>query len=451
MQIAMDNKKHFVLCIFVAVTVILCFNFSPVTRPITQLFPPDGLKNVLHNEHNYGQTLQNSTSKFSLDVIHYHPNIVIDNGPNKTVHHIISAYFDSRKLPNRPAIIMFGYVQKRLKGNLYCVLVYEDSITKCTNLTHGYLHRPNTLSELYLCRMSSKDKIPAHVVLTEEDNCEISKQSKRIPVWSTDTPEMHYDIGVCVESPLFTGSGVTNQTLFDRMVEFMAMVKVLGAKIVTVYNLNMKKELAMKILKLYPEFIDMVQWEKITVNLHYYGQNVLLMDCLYRNMNRVKYLAFVDLDEIIFPLLNYSWMDMLKILEQEGKYASYTFQNMFIAEVRAKSSIMVRSQTCPYLKLPKYFVRLQRLPWHRYPPRRMKVIVKPQFLSAMCVHEVCDKVMDGYISSLYVRNTTGVMFHYRTPMLQGLGSHRGVRDRTALKYKYQVMQEMKRVCSLIDT
>ena len=444
----MDNKKFFVLCILVAVAVILFFNFSPVVRPNTQLFSPDAIKN---NEHNFGQTLQNSTpTAFSFDVIHYHPNVVIDNGPNRTLHHIISAYYDSRKLLNRPAIIMFGYVQKRLKeGNLYCTLVYEDSSTKCINLTHGYLHEPNLLSELYYCKMSSKDKIPTHVVLTEKDNCEIFDQSKRIPVWNTEAAKMHYDIGVCVESPLFTTSSVTHQALFDRMVEFMAMVKVLGAQIVTAYNWNMKKELAMKILKLYPEFIDMVQWGKITVNLHYYGQNVMLRDCLYRNMNRVKYLAFIDLDEIIFPLSNYSWMDMLKSLEKEGKYASFTFQNMFISKVQAKQSTTVGSQTCPYMKLPKYFVRWQRLPWPRYPLARMKVIVKPQLLSAMCVHRLCHEVIHGYKSSLYVKNTTGVMFHYRIPMLQGLGKR--VEDRTALKYKDQVMQEMKRVCSLFDT
>ena len=443
----MDNKKFFVLCILVVVTIIICLNFSPIVKP---LFPLVGIKNISHNEHNFGQTLQNSISTtFSFDVIHYLPNIVIDNGPNKTVHHIISAYFDSRKLPNRPAIIMFGYVQKRLrKGNLHCALVYEDNSTKCTNLTHHYLHEPKVLSELYLCKMSVTDKIPTHVVLTEEDNCEISNESEQIPVWNTETPEMHYDIGVCVESPLFTSSSVTNQKLFDRMVEFMAMVKVLGAQIVTVYNWNLKKELVMKILKLYPEFIDMVHWEKITVNLHYYGQNVMLWDCLYRNMNRVKYLAFIDLDEIIFPLSNYSWMDMLKTLEKEGKYAGFRFQNMFMAEVRVKPSTMAK-QTCPYLKLPKFFVRWQRLPWHRYPPERTKVIVKPELVSAVCVHNVCHEVMDGYKYPLYVNNTIGVMFHYRIPMLQGLG--KGVEDRTALKYKDQVMQEMKRVCSLIHT
>ena len=78
----------------------------------------------------------------------------------------------------------------------------------------------------------------------------------------------------------------------------------------------------------------------------------------------------------------------------------------------------------------------------------MKVIVKPDLLSAICVHEACHTIVSEYKKTLWVPKSTGTMFHYRVPEFPGLG--KGVEDRTALKYKNKVMQEMKRVCALID-
>ncbi len=42
-------------------------------------------------------------------------------------------------------------------------------------------------------------------------------------------------------------------------------------------------------------------------------------------MKHVKYVAMIDKDEMILPVSNNSWPEMLKTLEKEGKYASYTF------------------------------------------------------------------------------------------------------------------------------
>ena len=408
-------------------------------------------------DHKIWPTVQNSPATFanpalSLDVIHHLPNVVIDTGPGGMVHHIISAYYDSRKLSKRPAVIMIGYVEKRLEGNLYCTFVYEDNSTKCLGTADHFPFKAreaeNALSELYFCRMTAKDKIPTHVILTENKNCQTSNQTKRIPVWNTERIEKPYDIGVCVESPLFTSQGVNHQKVFDRMVEFMAMVKVLGAQIVTAYNWDIKQELIIKILKVYPKFIDMVQWGKISIKLHYYAQNEMMFDCLYRNMNRVKYLAFIDLDEFLFPVSSYSWMDMLKILEQKGKYAGYMFLNNFMAITPTTSPT---NQSCPYLT-PKYFVRLKRHNWPEYRKyRRTKLIVKPYLLSSMWVHSIWGETISGYNETFLVPNSTGMMFHYRVPLPKSLIFDKGVEDRTALKYKDEVMQEIKRVCSLIDT
>ena len=366
------------------------------------------------------------------------------------VHHIISAYYDSRDLPNRPAVVMFGYVEGWPEVDIYCTLLYEDNSTKCVGKVLKIpLNTSDTKSRTYICRMSSNETIPTHVILNR-GKCGSSEESQRIPVYNRDKITGKENIGVCIEGPLFTSERITHEDIFEMLVEFLAMVKVLGVNIVTVYNMNTKQELLLQIQKLYPEFVDAVQWKKLTGVLRYHGQDILLQDCLYRNMNKVKYLAFIDLDEMIFPTSYNTWMDMLDHLENEGKYASYTFPNNFFP-ITAKAATIVGNDSCQYLKSPKYFVRLNRLPWpESRHAQRMKVIVKPDILSAMCVHLICGETVRGYHTTYWVPQTVGLMAHYRVKMEKCMIYGEEVEDTIALKYKDMVMQEMKRVCSLLD-
>ena len=392
---------------------------------------------------------QPDNPQFSLDVIHNLSNVVINRGPGRTVHHIYSAYYDSRKMSNRPAIVMFGYVYKRTRDKIRCKFIYEDNSTKCMeNLVHTPLIASNVRPESYFCKMSSGDRVPTHVVLSESGTCKGSNWSSPIPVWNRERP-VKEGIGVCVHGVLFNSAELTSEDIFDLVVEFVAMVKVLGVQIVTIYNLNTKHGLLEKIIELYPGFVDMVQWKNLTGILHYHGQRVLINDCLYRNMKRVKYLAFIDLDEMIFPVSTNNWSDMLQILEKKGKYASFTFSNNLFAEVPANASVSVTSHSCPY---PKYFARIRRLPWPDFKQKtKMKMIVKPEAVSALCIHDICKPTVSGYSSTFRVPPSVGLMDHYRVPIPRWYIYGKGVEDRTALKYKDHMMQEMSRVCSLIDT
>lgn len=367
------------------------------------------------------------------------------------VHRIISAYYDSRELPNRPAVIMFGYVEGWPEVDIYCTLLYENNRTKCVGkLLQTPLNTSDTKSRTYICRMSSNETIPTHVIL-DRGKCGGSEKSRRIPVCNRDKITVKENIGVCIEGPLFTSEGITHEDIFEMLVEFLAMVKVLGVNIVTVYNMNTKQELLLQIQKLYPDFVDVVQWEELTGVLRYHGQDILLQDCLYRNMNRVKYLAFIDLDEMIFPAAYNTWMDMLDNLENEGKYTSYTFSNNFFP-ITAKAATIVDNDSCQYLKSPKYFARLKRLPWPESKrTERMKVIVKPDLLSAMCVHLICAETVRGYNMTYWVPQSVGLMAHYRVQIEENMIFGEGVEDTVAMKFKDMVMQEMQRVCSLFDT
>ena len=379
-----------------------------------------------------------------IAIIHNLTDVVVES---KAFHHIISAYYDSRELPNRPSIVLFGYIEWKEADSIFCTVVHEDNTTKCLGeVIQTHLHFHDKKSMMYICRMNSTDKIPIHVLLCERDKCEGCENAKRIPVRNRE-PTVRKTVGVCVEGPLYISEWVTNEMLFDMVVEFLVMVKVLGVQIVTIYNTSLKHEFLKKILKLFPDFVDIVQWNEQVVHLHYHGQSLLLQDCLYRNMYRVKYLTFIDLDEMIFPVISKNWMDMLQVLEgAEGKYASFKFSNNFFAP--GSSTAVSKGSTCPYKKTPKYFVRLQRFPLSDA-KERTKVIVKPDLLEAIGIHEIGPyKVVRGYTPMFIVPKSIGMMSHYRINLTQDMIRGKPVEDRTAMKYKDLVIQELERICSL---
>ena len=227
------------------------------------------------------------------------------------------------------------------------------------------------------------------------------------------------------------------------------MAKVLGVDIVTIYNKNVTRDIIEKILHIFPGFVDIVQWKNLDGILHSRGQRVLLNDCLYRNMRRVRYLGFFDLDEMILPASTNNWRDMLNTLEKKGKYATYTFSNNFMEEVPPTNvSVNLSNHSCPYMQLPKYFVRMKRLPWPTSKQNtKMKMIVKPEFVSALCIHNVCQPTVRGYSRTVRVPSSVGWMAHYRVPVPSMYVYGKGVEDRTALKYRDQVMGELAQLCS----
>ena len=61
-------------------------------------------------------------------------------------------------------------------------------------------------------------------------------------------------------------------------------------------------------------------------NIPHYGQSLSINECSYRNMYRVKYLVYTDLDEFIVPRKSIGWKDMMNQIDNE-KYGTFVFRN----------------------------------------------------------------------------------------------------------------------------
>lgn len=383
-----------------------------------------------------------------MGVIHNLSNVVLDGGRGRSKHHVYTAYYDSRHFPSRPAVVLLGYVERRSKVSLYCKFYYVDNTTKCAKQEAGEapIIAFNVWPEFYFCKMSGGDQVPTHVSLSKDSHCDTAHWSHPIPVWNREPPVPAPEgVGVCVHGCLRLYDA---DRMFQYIMEYLAMVKTLGAKIVTLYQLNMNPDMLQKVLYLYPEFVDIVRWFYLNNTLHSNGQRVLLNDCIYRNMHRVKYLVMMDLDEMIFPVSTNNWPDMIRGLERKGKFASFTFSNNFFAEVN--ESIATKNRICPLLNEPRYFHRLQRLPWPDFKQRtKTKMIIKPAVVSASCTHDLCRPTLSGYGRTYKVSMSDAVMAHYRVPVPRWYIYGEGVQDRTALKYRDPVEAELRGKCSLL--
>ena len=436
------------LYLLLAVVVMVCLYV-----PYSHVFPLAPKYSVISTdewESIKSSALQPVLNTSVMGIVHNLSNVVLSGGRGKSKHHIYTAYYDSRHLHSRPAVVLLGYVERRSKVSLYCKFYYVDNTTMCTAQAAGEtpMIAPNVWPEFYLCKMRAQDKVPTHVSLSADSNCDTAHWSVPIPVWNREPPvEAPEGIGVCVHGCLYTTDG-NSERLFKNTLEFLAMVKALGAKIVTIYQLNINPDILERVLYLYPEFVDIVQWFNLNHTLHYYGQRVSINDCIYRNMHKVKYLVMIDLDEMIFPVSTSNWSDMIRGLEKKGRYASFTFSNNFFAEVN--ESIATKNRICPLLKEPQYFHRLQRLPWPEFKMKtKVKMIIKPAVVSASCIHNLCRPILGGYGKTYKVSMKDAIMAHYRVPVPKWYIYGKGVEDRTALKYRDPVEVELREKCSLL--
>lgn len=328
-------------------------------------------------------------------------------------------------------------------------LLHTDNSTKCVGglASHMELIYRNVMPESYFCKVENGEQPPTYVRLGTDKTCKPSSLSKPIPVWNREKLDTPPDgVGVCVHGCVYTLNKNSNKAYKD-IVQFLAMVKVLGAKVVSLYILNIDHAMLESVMRVYPDFLDVVQWINLNNSgLHYYGQRISINDCLYRNMKRVKYVFMIDLDEMILPVSTKNWPDMIKELEAKGKYASYVFSNNFFAEVNDTNP--ERLGICPKeWGLPKYFTRLTRLPWPADRQKtKMKMLVRTEAISSLCIHDVCKHVLGGYKKFYNVPMSIGLMAHYREPVPYWYIFGKGTKDKTALHFQNAMETELREKC-----
>ena len=385
----------------------------------------------------------------------------LESGNGKDTN-FFSAYFDRRKdVPERNTVVVFGYHMKSLKvSRWYCLFTYADKTSTvclaeaakqvgfCTSGLDGD-KRAEAFS--YVCKVKCRsnectnDEIPTFVALSRNSDC--AGASAPIPVRNRQLPRISEKktFGVCVQSPVY-GKSVDLQ----QISEFIEMNQVLGAEIITLYFMEMKEDLLQFLHDHYVKegLLHLVKWKKVKKwdPLHYFGQALIMHDCLHRNMHRVKYLALLDLDELILPLKHQNLPELIASFGGEDDYHSYQFGNCFYVE--NKDEVSKITLPCKEVSVPKYFQRTSRRKCycHDRSGYRQKYVIRTEYIIDMFIHWVC-KAVKGK-KQYTVSHSVAVNAHYRETLPDDCRDKSSIHDTTLLKYQSEVVSAMgQRMCS----
>lgn len=164
-------------------------------------------------------------------------------------------------------------------------------------------------------------------------------------------------IGVCVKPMSYE-----QREYGIRFVEWMHIVKILGADKVHYYSRDIHPDLSKVIKRFeYLEYLEMNPFkEPSNIKFEYHSWDLrtaevnILNDCFYRVRNLYEYIVIIDTDEIIMPKKDKdaSWIDFVeKYINQSDKKDFYSIRSVTFPKKEANH----------FTSVPKYFYILQNV------------------------------------------------------------------------------------------
>lgn len=223
----------------------------------------------------------------------------------------------------------------------------------------------------------------------------------------------------------------------QHLIEFIEMSRILGAEHFTFYNHDIGSE-AMNVLAVYERMnlATVMSWPLRITNkdIWYYGQSVAVWDCLYRNMDRFKYVAFNDIDEFLIPKREWTWDGLIKQLEEEGDTsiaAGYRFQSAFFEPDDSKVEVTKLNifQTIRSKMLSRV---------------RTKLLLDPLKVFEIGIHHLSKPMQERFVT-VEVEPEVAFLHHYRKcDKNWGIDCNTLMEDLSMNKYKHRLLQNIKR-------
>ena len=354
--------------------------------------------------------------------------------------YLLSAYYDNRKKasPFFRILALLRGAAKSTAPPLYCHVVDEDGVTIVRKIDE-YVFNEN-MNSVYGGYILS---CPLHDIrLADVCTVKISltrfigiigswlSSSITLPVltWNHD----HYvdDFAICVP-PLF---GTLEPS---SLIEFVEMHRILGVGHVFFYeyrgadDANFTNSVLRQVVKYYVRQGTVTSYEWVLPlplkSVRYYGQLLTVHHCMFNNMLRYKYLAFLDLDEFIMPRNDlFTWHDIFKRIDN-NQFSGFRFKSVSFPPVA--NSVNYRNSSYPLITLGQ---TTRAIGYHT---KRTKCVVRPERIFEMGVHHI-SKWNEEHWPPLDVHMTIGRVHHYRTcfsTFFKG-NCNNTETDNTALRY-----------------
>ena len=244
--------------------------------------------------------------------------------------------------------------------------------------------------------------------------------------------------GVCVP-PIF------GDVSLSLLIQFIELSKLMGAFHFTFYEYSVPSSVQ-KLLQFYQDQgeVTIVNWrlpiEISESEIWYHGQLLAIQDCLYRNMAKFDYLVFLDLDEFVVPVHNYTWAEMVEEIVRSSpkkfnKMAGFSFKSAFFDP----KQIPDPSHQLTFLQL----LNRNRI----LSTKRSKVIVRPQRIFELGIHHV-SKAMEPNLSVIDVNPGIGKIHHYRPCIINydpEMKCYAEVVDDNILKYADELVEKYQKI------
>ena len=391
-----------------------------------------------------GRSSSGPTNVARTTPLHLPPYTIPVYTPTWTNTHkstLFSAYYETRPQMHAPSVVVLGYQPRsNWKSPLYCAVTLHNGTSICLpKMTivsqqcrcNKYIHYTEYEPVYHICVLDKSTLVPVSVRLSPSKGC--SSATDFIKVYNF-RPERRRKFGVCVQTPVY--GNLQNSDI----VNFIEMNRVLGANIFTVYSQKALNDLAHQ----YKDVLDLVKWPssfKRTNILHYYGEILAIHDCLYRNMHRVEYLFFIDIDEIVVPAgTNMTWTTIVEEMDHRHPKEDTSvliFNNVYYTYQKGADSKYI--QLCKKVSTPKYLTHVRRSLCEYHHPRRSKLLVKPQEVFQLDIHTMCV----GIHSKVVVPPTLGSLHHYRNKLSADCKTRAYAVDTGMRAYRDQLIDRLK--------
>ncbi|XP_060606376.1 uncharacterized protein LOC132758699 [Ruditapes philippinarum] len=219
-------------------------------------------------------------------------------------------------------------------------------------------------------------------------------------------------VSICVP-PLF------GDIKLSEFIQFVEIHRILGASQIFFYKMDVTSDIGQMLNYYHSQgLVSLHDWIlpkelQVSENIWYNGQSAAQQDCLYRNMGKYDYTAFIDLDEVIVPTSASDWPQMLEQLDKtytEGKNrhaAAYIFKSAFFEPNYTNTEkTNIKHEKLSFLRSLYRTEKISSI--------RNKVIVKPVFIEFTGIHHV-SKLVNSELNPeiVNVPVNKALIHHYR--------------------------------------
>ena len=358
---------------------------------------------------------------------------------------VYSVWFDDRKTQNFLRVLLLS--TRNPAPSLTCHFESTSTQKALTSEASIYPHNENHGkrfgSFIASCPVPQElDSAPCFVKISTP-NTEKQNHSKSLvfPVGFIDrenSNEKTGQYGICIPP-------VYGEISVDKVIEFVELQKILGASHFTFYDLAMPNDIR-KVFNYYEGqgLVRVLPWKLPSYigkqDIHYFGQPLSIIDCMYRSMSHLFFVAFNDLDEFIVPLQHDSISAMIKHIHKH-EHCGHCFESVTFDPSKASMQNKSRLLTQSVFNRTSQASRL----W-------TKCIVDPRRIFEQGIHHI-SKQIEEYYQPDKVSWDIGRVFHYRKCKDSNAAMQPGCSgmevDKTLQKYGEQLLHNFQNTIKAI--